>query len=883
MSDNVVELAIKMTDGVTKPLQDIKTALDETKAASLNMGEALKFAGECFEKLKEYATEFISLELAKEFIKTASAIEDLKVQLTNTTGSQEKANEKFEEFEKVISTSALKLSDLVNAHKILKLDGIDITTESLKAMGEAALATGKGSAGMVAIAEAIGHINIMGGVSTRTIRELTNAGINAVEIFKDVDITTLSASSAITMILDNLNAKSKDNADITKDTWSSMLSEISNTWEIMQSKLMNDGMFKNLENSLHLLLDSFKRFLDSQVFAHFASDFNKMSSKLPDGINLILELVNAMGKLYEVTKLTNDIGKGILLTPFQKLFGQKADVNWGTLQTDLDDVLDNAEEKEENNAETETKKDKISERKEEITEQEDLNKLLKQKNDLVLHLNLDNIKSESDLLKDQVRESEEVVKSWEKQKEVAVKNLQEIQKEQQKVIDWNKSLQQSLDSMLHELDNKGKKPEEVEKNNEDALRQQMNVASVAIQTARTPEELKNAQDQISISKDLLSGINDETVKREAINNLKRMGNVLAEKEKENAKEKSDQLNKDIDTYDKWINNVKTAMADIQLRIESLKKSAATIELKIKTDDALNKIAEVQQKIDALNGDTSKKAEGSSVETVSAEKTSTISQASIETKQTSTKNQDEIQQNAPVTQEQEVNMKKQLIKQGYNVIYKEEDYPYLMQPMAKETSTDPNRKVYSEDEYNKKLAEDNEKLAESSEKVTIAADNETKETNDAADAMKRFGEEVRHIEVKNISSNSNDEKETHASGGLVTTPKGIAGQGEYVINRSATAKYGADIFDSFNTKNFDLQAFAASSIPRPSFPNFETLSKEGFSGGQNVVNLKIGDETYSMNASENTINKLRENFGTAQRQAQRYGKEITFEEYLTKKF
>ncbi|MBF0542773.1 MAG: hypothetical protein HQK91_15170, partial [Nitrospirae bacterium] len=147
------------------------------------------------------------------------------------------------------------------------------------------------------------------------------------------------------------------------------------------------------------------------------------------------------------------------------------------------------------------------------------------------------------------------------------------------------------------------------------------------------------------------------------------------------------------------------------------------------------------------------------------------------------------------------------------------------------------------------------------------------------AMKRFGEEVRHIEVKNISSNSNDEKETHASGGLVTTPKGIAGQGEYVINRAATAGWGTNFLSSIN--DLSLKEFALSSIRKPSLPNLEKLSSGGggFGGGQNVVNLKIGDETYPMMAHENTIKKLKQDFGAAQRQAQRYGRNISFAEYL----
>ncbi|MBF0542457.1 MAG: hypothetical protein HQK91_13525 [Nitrospirae bacterium] len=141
-------------------------------------------------------------------------------------------------------------------------------------------------------------------------------------------------------------------------------------------------------------------------------------------------------------------------------------------------------------------------------------------------------------------------------------------------------------------------------------------------------------------------------------------------------------------------------------------------------------------------------------------------------------------------------------------------------------------------------------------------------------LEKQGYNVRHIFVKKISSTLNDDndEETYAAGGLVTGEKGIAGKGEFVINRSATEAMGSRFLSSIN--NFQLSAM-------PKMPDLHDLKNGSqYSGNNYIVELHLpNDKTYPMKTTEETFKQLAQEYhfrGPSQ-------KSTTFSEFLEKRF
>jgi hypothetical protein len=182
-----------------------------------------------------------------------------------------------------------------------------------------------------------------------------------------------------------------------------------------------------------------------------------------------------------------------------------------------------------------------------------------------------------------------------------VKAYQRLQAEQQKTIDWNKNLQTSLGAMLHEMDNKGKSPQQIEKNNESEMDDKIRVAAKSATLKTSLKDVEITKLQIDEAKSLLSGITDQAAKRDYINTLMKLGNILSEKSQEYAKKEGDIIKANLETYNEWINKPKLAVSDIQTKIDKLTKDCASIELKIKTDEAEKKLDNINDKIKALGG------------------------------------------------------------------------------------------------------------------------------------------------------------------------------------------------------------------------------------------------------------------------------------------
>ncbi|MBF0542458.1 MAG: hypothetical protein HQK91_13530 [Nitrospirae bacterium] len=257
------KIGIKITahDEASPALQNVEKELHGTKEHSEGLQDSVAELGETWHKFVEVLEGYLALEIGKEFIKTASAMEDYKNQLSSLTGSQQKGNEVFEQLHSIIEETPLQMRDLVKSYQVLQASGLEPTTEMLKTLGATAMASGRGSEGIEALSMALGRMETSGKVTSRALMEFQSMGINAFEILNekmqlgassmaDVDTKSVSAAEAVKVLLEALKEQKGDYFEQTKDSWSTLMDSMKKLWEVFQEDVMNSGLFDMLKKGI---------------------------------------------------------------------------------------------------------------------------------------------------------------------------------------------------------------------------------------------------------------------------------------------------------------------------------------------------------------------------------------------------------------------------------------------------------------------------------------------------------------------------------------------------------------------------------------------------------------------------------------------------------
>lgn len=141
MSD--INLIISATDSASPVLKRINKQLDQFNR---NSGKAKKGGaalGSAFKTLGVAAAAIGLGKLASSLVGTITKFESLKAGLKTVTGSAANAAVAFKQIQDFTATTPFQLDEVTSAFTILKRNGIDTSTESLKAFGNIAAANGK--------------------------------------------------------------------------------------------------------------------------------------------------------------------------------------------------------------------------------------------------------------------------------------------------------------------------------------------------------------------------------------------------------------------------------------------------------------------------------------------------------------------------------------------------------------------------------------------------------------------------------------------------------------------------------------------------------------------------------------------------------------------
>lgn len=141
MSD--INLIISATDSASPVLKRINKQVEQFNR---NAGKAKKGGaalGSAFKTLGIAAAAMGLGKLAGSLVSTITKFESLKAGLKTVTGSAANAAVAFKQIQDFTATTPFQLDEVTSAFTILKRNGIDTSTESLKAFGNIAAANGK--------------------------------------------------------------------------------------------------------------------------------------------------------------------------------------------------------------------------------------------------------------------------------------------------------------------------------------------------------------------------------------------------------------------------------------------------------------------------------------------------------------------------------------------------------------------------------------------------------------------------------------------------------------------------------------------------------------------------------------------------------------------
>lgn len=241
-----------------------------------------------------------------------SAIENAQTSLTVMMGDAKKAKVFLDEVLAFAKTTPFAFPDLAETSRNLIAFGMDAkkVVPTMKAIGDAAAASGKGSEGLRQIAGAFGSIQVSGTLSLGEINRLMDAGIPALKIManqtgksvdqikKDISKGMFESSKAIDMLVDGMQNGTKGIAGQTA-AMAGIMEETKKNWTGSV-----DSLKSSISSTMATLIEPAKPHIQAAM-AWFGKQFGKLPS-------IVFPIVNAVKPAFvNISKAVMNTGKFI--------------------------------------------------------------------------------------------------------------------------------------------------------------------------------------------------------------------------------------------------------------------------------------------------------------------------------------------------------------------------------------------------------------------------------------------------------------------------------------------------------------------------------------------------------------------------------------------
>ena len=239
--------------------------------------------------------------LAKSFLDAARTTENYRVRLEVLTGSQEKANQLFQDMTRFASKVPFEYEEMMGAATQLGgvLDGnVQQINQWIPRIANLAAATGLG---IQETTEQISRMLSAGAGSADLFRE---RGILAMLGFKaGVKTTAEETRAQLVKMLDDPTGRFIGATDKMANTWDGLMSMMSDTWFSFRDQVMSSGPFQAMKAVVKGLLAEVDKLKSSGKFDEVATSFGqKIIGWLKKGLqtlpNIALGLIKAVEMLF---------------------------------------------------------------------------------------------------------------------------------------------------------------------------------------------------------------------------------------------------------------------------------------------------------------------------------------------------------------------------------------------------------------------------------------------------------------------------------------------------------------------------------------------------------------------------------------------------------
>lgn len=242
--------------------------------------------------------------LAKSFLDTATEFENFNTQLVTIEGSSQKAKAAMSWITDFTSKTPYELAQVTEAYTRLRAYGLDPTNGLLKTLGDTASSMNKPIMQAVeAIADAVTGENERlkeFGIKARVVGDQiyyawTDASNNARTSIADNNAASIE--STLTAIW---NEKYSGGMDRMSKTWSGMMSNLKDQWNLFALRIMESGLFEQMKESLAGVLSKINEWAENGQLQEWAT---QVGQGMKDAFDMTVAIFTFVKDNWDTIKL----------------------------------------------------------------------------------------------------------------------------------------------------------------------------------------------------------------------------------------------------------------------------------------------------------------------------------------------------------------------------------------------------------------------------------------------------------------------------------------------------------------------------------------------------------------------------------------------------
>lgn len=232
------------------------------------------------------ATAYGLTQVARGAIEVSERFDQLEATLTTITGTSQEAQKAFEWITEFTATTPYQLEQVTNAYIMLRNAGIDPTTGSLKAIGDAVAALGGGQEKFNRVLIAFAQIAAKGRVQAEELLQLMEAGIPVQKILQEelgltneqiAEIGKLGIDAQVVLeaLFHGMQRRYGGAMAELMQRFTGIISNLRDQWDLWLRDIMNAGPWQTLTALLKMALDHINRLKEEGKLDEWAEKIGK--------------------------------------------------------------------------------------------------------------------------------------------------------------------------------------------------------------------------------------------------------------------------------------------------------------------------------------------------------------------------------------------------------------------------------------------------------------------------------------------------------------------------------------------------------------------------------------------------------------------------------